>query len=131
MCLAFITGKPKKKVGVGYKVYQNRTTYGQEHLPSGIYIGSFIIRERYILGQKYVAEGGPIKMQDGQEYPAGFHIFKTIKGARLSARYWGEVIVKVRYSGAYLEGIEQVTAKPESQFPCIVAKTVTLLEEVE
>lgn len=113
MCLDTVSNRKPKPEGFGWKAMYfdgSFLMYSDKKPPEGAWIKERDYRKSYAKNWRLIEH----------EYPLGFHLFKTKRGAE---GYWdiGESVIKhVQYRGAIAQG-EQGGA------PVIVAKEIKIL----
>ena len=113
--------------GVGYKVFVK--------LDPNLYRGAYRMKT-YVRDQEYVASNDNLWDDNDEFYPAGFHIFPELESAqnllKFCRKYYpvrNTLIVRVSYRELHTCGYEQKLDLVK--LPVIVAKYMTLLEEIE
>ena len=111
MCLDTIkrkTSKPGKKVFVGYKVFGKKgemLLFRNQKLIKNRKRYSRVARNKWLKAYKVLIEGYWNKNKKRNDwYWSGFHVFKTLNGAKKWEKYCGGVIKKVEYRGKRTEG---------------------------
>ena len=113
--------------GIGYKVFVD--------LEPNLYKGLYTF-EIYVRNHEYIAYDDTLLDDDDKPYPAGFHIFAKLESAqnllKFCRKYYpvrNTLIVRVSYRERHTCGVEQKLDLVK--LPVIVAKYMTLLEEVK
>lgn len=130
MCLNTISKKPlEKKSGIGWKVFRlraedatlHRVCQGTEDpYPELLWLKEINYR-KFMFG----SYSDTISISGGKEYPKGFHVIKTERGARVFMISQGldegfHVVRKVRYRRAVSHGAQ-------NHVGCIVVKEMKIL----
>lgn len=137
MCLSYVHDTPEDPLaeGVGYKV-MSRAFQDDRWFYRGEYYSHDA--KGYLPGEEYerkIFSVPTMLCAGGGAYPVGFHIFKDLK----SAKFWlGDEdpdyshwrIVKVIWRHRLADGVQQLDLGFRLDTPVVVAKYMTIVEEV-
>lgn len=132
MCLRTVDKKPKKKSGFGYKLVH--------HIDDKrVVLGRLAGQGRTVALNKWVTDENerPIATLR-EEYPAGFHIFSSIKDVRYFQNRGGwhgsnMSIYKVRYTDAVATGTQRglIGQFMPIDLPVVVARRMKVMRRVD
>ena len=117
MCLASVDAVTQhKKKRIGYKVMERH---------GWTFNGRYHGMETMVIGREYTSYGPRmISLKSFGKYKSGYHIYLSKAFAMEFVRSMGGVVVKVKFRKVVASG------KEEGTIPTIIAKHMTILEEI-